>query len=115
MTHSKRHIHRANENNNSYVRLKMLLKLRSLTRIPRRFVTALYTPIDKTAGNRAVPTEGLVSEKRLADKLKLIENVSRRKSGRQLTYKCRQGTQKIVKTKGGGSQSSSRKISGADE
>lgn len=57
----------------------MLLKIRSLTIIPRRFVNALYVSGDKALGNVLVLTPVMEFEKRLADRTKLVENVTRRK------------------------------------
>lgn len=76
----KRHIRRANFRKIVFsIVCKMLLKVCSLARIPRRFVSALYISGDKALGNIAVLTPVLDFEKRLGDQAKLVENITRRK------------------------------------
>lgn len=58
----------------------MLLKIRALTLMPRRFVSALYVPGDKASENVAVLVPVLDFDRRLADKTKLVENLTRRKT-----------------------------------
>lgn len=58
----------------------MLLKIRALTLIPRRlYVNALYVPGDKATETIAVLEPVLDFDRRLADKTKLVENLTRRK------------------------------------
>lgn len=57
----------------------MLLKIRSVSLMPRRFVQALYVPGDKASKMCAVLVPVLDFDKRLANRTKIEENIRRRK------------------------------------